>query len=86
MKPIASVVTPSYNHAQFLPLRVASILNQTLEDFEWIIIDDCSTDGSQEVLRELVGHDPRVTLLLHSICEQTKPEYTPVQYDCLQIE
>lgn len=64
--PKISIVTPSYNHARFLPDRVNSILGQTFQDFEWIIIDDCSTDGSQDVLRELVGDDPRVTLLFHS--------------------
>jgi len=64
--PKVSIVTPSYNHARFLPDRVNSILGQTFQDFEWIIIDDCSTDGSQYVLRKLVGDDPRVTLLFHS--------------------
>jgi len=63
--PKVSVITPSYNHARFLPERVASIFGQTFKDFEWIIIDDCSTDGSQEVLLRLVNEDPRVTLLFH---------------------
>jgi len=65
INPSVSVVTPSYNHARFLPERVASILNQTLDNFEWIIIDDCSTDGSQDLLRELVNDDPRVVLIFH---------------------
>ena len=64
--PQISVVTPSYNHARFLPQRVASIFGQRFSDFEWIIIDDCSTDGSQDVLHNLVGDDSRVTLLFHS--------------------
>ena len=64
--PKVSIVTPSYNHARFLPDRANSILGQTFQDFEWIIIDDCSTDGSQDVLHNLVGDDRRVTLLFHS--------------------
>ena len=64
--PKVSIVTPSYNHARFLPDRANSILGQTFQDFEWIIIDDCYTDGSQDVLHNLVGDDRRVTLLFHS--------------------
>ncbi len=41
-----SVVIPSYNHAQFIKKTINSILRQTLESFEIIIIDDCSTDNS----------------------------------------
>ena len=63
--PKVSVVTPSYNHARFLPDRVNSILNQTFAGFEWIIIDDCSTDDSHEVLERLAAPDPRVKLFFN---------------------
>ncbi len=61
--PRVSIVTPSYNHARYLSRRVSSILRQTHCDFEWIIVDDCSTDGSFDLLRSLIGTDRRVTLL-----------------------
>lgn len=61
--PKVSVVTAMYKHKPFLKRRVDSILNQTFQDWEWIIVDDCSPDGSFEYARELTAHDPRVTLL-----------------------
>ena len=63
--PKVSVVTPSYNHAYFLPERVSSILAQTFDDIEWIVIDDCSTDGSGEILKRLTEHDLRVKLFFN---------------------
>lgn len=45
-----SVIIPNYNHARFLKERIDSILNQTFQDFELIILDDASTDNSQEII------------------------------------
>ncbi len=45
-----SVLTPNYNHAKFLKERLDSIFNQTYQDFELIILDDCSTDNSREII------------------------------------
>lgn len=61
--PKVSVVTAMYKHKPYLKRRVDSILNQTLQDWEWIIVDDCSPDGSFEYARELTAHDPRVSVL-----------------------
>ena len=58
--PIVSVIVPNYNHARFLPKRLGSIFNQTYQDFEVILLDDCSTDSSVEVLRSYASH-PRVS-------------------------
>lgn len=46
----ASVIVPNYNHARFLPARIDSILAQRYQDFELILLDDASTDGSQQIL------------------------------------
>lgn len=48
--PKVSVIVPNYNHADFLPQRMDSILAQTFTDFEIILLDDCSTDASRNVL------------------------------------
>lgn len=50
--PRISVILPNYNHASFLPQRINSILNQTWQDFELIILDDCSTDSSRDVISQ----------------------------------
>lgn len=63
--PRVSVVTPSFNHAAFLPERLASIRAQTYEDFEWIIIDDASTDESGEILRAAAAEDNRIRLVIN---------------------
>jgi len=47
-----SVIIPNYNHANYLKQRVDSVINQTYQDFELIILDDCSTDNSQEVIEQ----------------------------------
>lgn len=46
-----SVCIPTYNGAKYLAEAIASVLNQTLTDFELIIVDDCSTDGTEAVAR-----------------------------------
>lgn len=45
-----SIILPNYNHARFLNKRIESILNQTFTDFEIIILDDCSSDNSREII------------------------------------
>src|SRR6267378_3052037 len=59
--PTVSVIIPNYNHARFLRQRVDSVLRQTFQDFELILLDDCSSDESQAILREYAG-DPRVRI------------------------
>lgn len=53
--PLVSVIVPNYNYAQYLAGRFDSILNQTLGDFELIVLDDASTDGSMEVIERYAG-------------------------------
>jgi len=50
--PRVSVVVPNYNYAHLLPERLASIANQTLPFFELIVLDDCSSDDSLNVIEE----------------------------------
>ncbi|MGO9119725.1 MAG: glycosyltransferase family 2 protein [Desulfomonilaceae bacterium] len=55
-----SVCLVTYNRAHILPQTVDSILNQTFEDFELIISDDCSSDGTREVCGRYLAQDSRV--------------------------
>ena len=51
-----TVIIPNYNHAKFLRHRIDSVLNQTLSPLEIIILDDCSTDDSINVIKEYSNH------------------------------
>lgn len=57
---MVSVIIPNYNHAPYLKERIDSVLNQTYQDFEVIILDDCSTDNSREIINRYRNH-PKVT-------------------------
>ena len=63
MEPELSIVFTSYNHKEYLRQALDSLLLQTYQDFELIIVDDCSTDGSQEILKEY-GSRKNVRLFL----------------------
>src|SRR5690348_768907 len=58
-EPTVSVIIPNYNHARYLPQRIESVLRQSYQDFEVILLDDASTDDSREVLSQHAGN-PRV--------------------------
>lgn len=58
--PRVSVIVPNYNHAAFLQQRIESVLNQTFQDVELILLDDCSTDESREVMERYRNH-PKVS-------------------------
>lgn len=58
--PEISVVMSVYNGVPFLEKSIKSILNQTFNNFEFIIIDDCSTDGSKEIIEKFSSLDTRI--------------------------
>ena len=61
--PKVTVLLPSYNAERYLAEAVESILHQTFTDFEFLIIDDGSTDGALEILRRYAEQDPRIRLI-----------------------
>ncbi|MFC3749129.1 glycosyltransferase family 2 protein [Paenibacillus sp. GCM10012306] len=61
--PKITVLMSAYNTRPYIKNAVESILNQTYRDFEFLIIDDCSTDGTLEYLQSL--EDPRIRLIIH---------------------
>ncbi len=54
-KPLVSVLIPNYNHGIYLRERIDSVLNQDYENFEVIILDDCSYDNSREIIAQYSG-------------------------------
>lgn len=63
MPPTVSVIVPTYNRAHSLPRTVESVLSQTLEDFELIIVDDASADNTAEVVASY--DDDRIRFFEH---------------------
>lgn len=51
-QPLVSVIIPNYNHARYLEQRLDSVFNQTYQNFEVIILDDCSKDNSLEIIEK----------------------------------
>lgn len=63
--PKVSVWLTSYNHGEMLRESIESILCQTYQDFELIIMDDYSTDQSREIIMEYAHNNPRIRTIFH---------------------
>ena len=63
MNPLISIIVPVYNVKNYLPSCVESILNQTYSDFELILIDDGSDDGSEKICDDLLKKDNRIVVI-----------------------
>lgn len=62
-KPLISVIVPVYNSAKYLEQCVDSIINQTYENLEIILVDDGSTDGSSDLCDSIKKRDKRITVI-----------------------
>lgn len=67
-----SVILPNYNHAQFLEVRINSILAQTFKDFEIIILDDASTDSSKDVIEQF-RKESRISFIEYNLSNSGSP-------------
>jgi glycosyltransferase involved in cell wall biosynthesis len=63
--PLVSVIVPNYQHEDFLRERLDSIFDQEFQDFELILMDDCSSDGSVRILEEYASKRPGTRLVLN---------------------
>lgn len=61
--PLVSVILPAFNAREFISQAVQSILNQSFRDFELLVIDDGSTDGTTKILESIT--DPRLRVISH---------------------
>ncbi len=62
-----SVIIPNYNHAAFLQQRLDSVLQQSFQDFELIILDDCSHDDSKNIIEGYKLHEKVSTILYNEV-------------------
>ncbi len=62
-----SVIIPNYNHAAFLRQRIESVLQQTIQPHEIIILDDCSTDDSVNIIQQYVLTNPQIQFIQNKI-------------------
>lgn len=67
MEKLISIITPTYNSERFIGELYESILNQTHQNWEWLVTDDCSTDRTFDILLRLSGKDPRVIPIKNNI-------------------
>jgi glycosyltransferase involved in cell wall biosynthesis len=70
-RPLISVVTPFFNTAPYLAECIESVLAQSYLQFEYVLMDNCSTDGSSEIAATYASRDPRIRLIR---CSQFLPQ------------
>jgi teichuronic acid biosynthesis glycosyltransferase TuaG len=61
--PLVSIITPSWNVERFIEETIRSVQAQTFADWELLIVDDCSTDKTPELIEAISARDPRVKLI-----------------------
>lgn len=63
---LVSIITPVYNSERYILATAQSIFSQSYSNWEWIIVDDCSTDDSLKVIEQFAKNEPRITILKNS--------------------
>ncbi|MED1467215.1 teichuronic acid biosynthesis protein TuaG [Bacillus salipaludis] len=62
-QPTISIITPSYNASKFIEKTINSVLMQTYQNWEMIIVDDCSTDDTPDILNRYAEEDERIRVI-----------------------
>jgi len=78
-KPLISIITLTYNHEKYITECIESVLCQTYENWEMIIIDDASTDRTPEIVDEYASKDRRIKFIKHK--ENYGPYYLDKTYN-----
>lgn len=63
MKPLVSVITPLFNSERYISETIESVLSQTYDNWEMLIVDNCSTDNSRNIVKEHIKRDERIKLI-----------------------
>lgn len=58
--PLVSIITPCYNSELYISETIESVIAQTFQNWEMLIVDDCSNDDSAKIIKEYVATDPRI--------------------------
>lgn len=66
MKPDITLITSAYNAEKFIGSTIASVQTQTYSNFQWVIIDDASTDATAEIITLAAKKDPRIHFIRHA--------------------
>jgi glycosyltransferase involved in cell wall biosynthesis len=88
MDPVISVLMPVYNAQRYITAAVESILTQTFGNFEFIIVDDGSTDRSSAILKQFAAKDGRIKLIsrpntgLVGALNESLPAWMPTTSRC----
>lgn len=59
-----TIITPCWNSSKYIEETILSVQSQTYKNWEMIIVDDCSTDDSVEIIKRIIKSDPRIKLLI----------------------
>jgi glycosyltransferase involved in cell wall biosynthesis len=62
-EPLVSIVTPVYNEAKYLAESIESVLSQTYDNWDYTIVDNCSTDATAEIARCYAAKEPRIRVI-----------------------
>ena len=62
-QPLVSIITPNFNTEKFVAKTIESVLKQTYDNWEMIIVDDASTDKSVEIIKKYASNEPRIHLI-----------------------
>ena len=71
--PLISIVLPTYNGARYIKVSIESCLNQTVSDFELILVNDCSTDETPTLIEQYAQLDPRIRII-HNAFNKKLPQ------------
>jgi glycosyltransferase involved in cell wall biosynthesis len=79
LSPGISIIIPCYNYGHFLPETLESLRQQTITNWECLVVDDGSTDGTAEIVKKMSGVDPRFRYLHQSNQGQPTARNTGLQ-------
>ena len=65
MSKLVSIITPTYNHEEYIGECIESVLNQTYKNWKMLIVDDASSDKTVEIVKKYANEDSRIKLIIH---------------------